>query len=123
MTIIYFILILGTTVFVHELGHFIFAKKYGVTYQAVSKWENGKNIPDISLLKQISEDFNIDIKDLLDGKKSEIKKVDNSSINIEYEQVFNLGFAVSKVTNEIGETEYFEYDFSNNENRNICLRI
>lgn len=30
MTIIYFILILGTTVFVHELGHFIFAKKYGV---------------------------------------------------------------------------------------------
>ena len=30
MTIIYFILILGITVFVHELGHFIFAKKYGV---------------------------------------------------------------------------------------------
>ena len=53
-----------------------FAKKYGVTYQAVSKWENGKNIPDISLLKQISEDFNIDIKDLLDGKKSERKKID-----------------------------------------------
>ena len=30
MTIIYFILILGVTVFVHELGHFMFAKKYGV---------------------------------------------------------------------------------------------
>lgn len=30
MTIIYFILILGITVFIHELGHFIFAKKYGV---------------------------------------------------------------------------------------------
>ena len=27
---IYFILILGTTVFIHELGHFMFAKKYGV---------------------------------------------------------------------------------------------
>lgn len=27
MTIIYFILILGTTVFIHELGHFLFAKK------------------------------------------------------------------------------------------------
>lgn len=27
MTIIYFLLILGTTVFIHELGHFIFAKK------------------------------------------------------------------------------------------------
>jgi membrane-associated protease RseP (regulator of RpoE activity) len=27
MTFIYFILILGITVFIHELGHFIFAKK------------------------------------------------------------------------------------------------
>ena len=28
------------------------ANKYGVTYQAVSKWETGKNIPDISLIKE-----------------------------------------------------------------------
>lgn len=45
-----------------------FAEKYGVTYQAVSKWENGKNIPDISLLKQICDDYNININDLLDGR-------------------------------------------------------
>ena len=44
------------------------AEKYGVTYQAVSKWENGKNMPDISLLRKISEDFNINIEDMLDGK-------------------------------------------------------
>lgn len=30
MTIVYFILILGVTIFVHELGHFIFAKKAGI---------------------------------------------------------------------------------------------
>lgn len=30
MTIIYFILILGITVFIHELGHFLCAKKFGV---------------------------------------------------------------------------------------------
>ena len=30
MTLIYFILILGVTIFIHELGHFIFAKKAGV---------------------------------------------------------------------------------------------
>ena len=30
MTLIYFILILGITVFIHEFGHFIFAKKFGV---------------------------------------------------------------------------------------------
>ena len=40
----------------------------GVTYQAVSKWENGKNLPDISILQNISEKFNIDIETLLTGK-------------------------------------------------------
>ena len=30
MTIIYFMLVLGVTVFIHEFGHFIFAKKAGV---------------------------------------------------------------------------------------------
>ena len=60
-----------------------FAEKYGVTYQAVSKWENGKNIPDISLLKQICDDYNININDLLEGKNSEntqSKKVNNKKI-------------------------------------------
>lgn len=47
-----------------------FAEKYGVTYQAVSKWENGKNIPDVSLLKEISKDFNVNIEDLLEGRVS-----------------------------------------------------
>lgn len=45
-----------------------FANKYGVTYQAVSKWENGKNLPDMSLIKQICNDYNIDINELLDGE-------------------------------------------------------
>lgn len=45
-----------------------FADMFGVTYQAVSKWENGKNIPDILILKDISKKFNIDINDLLDGE-------------------------------------------------------
>ena len=56
-----------------------FALKYGVTYQAVSKWENGKNIPDISILKQMCEDFQVDLNDLLEGVtviKRNGKKVD-----------------------------------------------
>ena len=44
-----------------------FADKYGVTYQAVSKWENGLNIPDITLLKEICDDYNLDINFLLSG--------------------------------------------------------
>lgn len=46
-----------------------FAEKLGVTYQAVSKWENGKNMPDITLLKEISNILNVNIEELLTGKK------------------------------------------------------
>ena len=46
------------------------ADKYGVTYQAVSKWERGINLPEISLLKQISKDFNVSIDDILEGELS-----------------------------------------------------
>ena len=51
-----------------------FADKYGVTYQAVSKWERGLNMPDTALIKQMSKDFNISIEELLEGKYTSPKK-------------------------------------------------
>ncbi len=53
------------------------ARKYGVTYQAVSKWENGQNYPDITLLKEISKDFNVNIEDILSGELNSKKKKKN----------------------------------------------
>lgn len=44
------------------------ADKYNVTYQAVSKWENGKNMPDTALIKQMSEDFNVSLEEIFDGE-------------------------------------------------------
>ena len=49
------------------------ADKLGVTYQAVSKWENGKNVPDVSILKEMSKMFNVDIDEILDGEKKNKK--------------------------------------------------
>ncbi len=50
-----------------------FASSLNVTYQAVSKWETGKSIPDISTLQLISKKYNIDINELLDTKVSSKK--------------------------------------------------
>ena len=50
-----------------------FADKYNVTYQAVSKWENGKNMPDTLLIKKICDDFNLNIEDLFNGEISKKK--------------------------------------------------
>lgn len=47
-----------------------FAEKYHVSYQAVSKWENAKSIPDIAILKQICEDYNISLDTLTKNKNS-----------------------------------------------------
>ena len=58
----------------NNLSQSAFAKKYGVTYQAVSKWENGKNIPDLSIIKQICSDYDISLEELLDGTTKETRK-------------------------------------------------
>ena len=55
------------------------AKKYGVTYQAVSKWENGINLPDITLLKEMSKDFEVNIEDILAGEIKTKKKSNNKA--------------------------------------------
>ena len=55
-----------------------FGDKYKVTYQAVSKWERGINIPDISLLREMSKDFNVSLESILDG---EIKEQGTSDLN------------------------------------------
>ena len=51
------------------------ADKYGVTPQAVSKWETGKNIPDIGILKEICNDNNLKIDEFLNAKSMKRKNV------------------------------------------------
>lgn len=47
-----------------ELG-----EKLGVTEKSVSNWENGRNMPDISLFKPLCNELNITLNDLLSGEK------------------------------------------------------
>jgi len=56
------------------------ANKIGVTDRAISKWENGRGTPDISLLIPLSNELNITLLELLNGEKTENK--DNVVINL-----------------------------------------
>lgn len=69
------------------------ADSLGVTYQAVSKWENGKNLPDISILKKISEDYKIDIEEFLNGNYS-TKNRQPKNILIFTSIIFLLGIII-----------------------------
>ena len=50
------------------------AKKLSVTNQAISKWENGRGIPDVEMLKQLSVIFNVNVDDILNGEQQLPKK-------------------------------------------------
>lgn len=45
------------------------SEKLGVTDRAVSNWENGKNMPDLSLFKPLCDMLDITINELLSGEK------------------------------------------------------
>ena len=45
------------------------AEVFGVSGRTVSRWETGSNLPDLSMLIQIAEYYDVDIKDILDGEK------------------------------------------------------
>lgn len=47
----------------------------GVSYQAVSKWERGENLPDTMILKELAHLYNISVDELLNGVLEEKKEI------------------------------------------------
>lgn len=50
------------------------AEKLGVTSKSISRWENGKTMPDVSLFEPLCKELNITINELLSGKKIDKKE-------------------------------------------------
>ena len=50
------------------------AEKLGVSDRTIGNWENGRNMPDLSLFKPLCEELNISINDLLSGEKLKKEK-------------------------------------------------
>ena len=45
------------------------AEKLGVTDKSIGNWENGRNMPDLSLFKPLCDELDITINDLLSGER------------------------------------------------------
>ena len=62
------------------------AEKLGVTDRAVSNWENGKNMPDLSIFKLLCDELNISINELMSGEELDdsryIKKLEENIITM-----------------------------------------
>ena len=49
------------------------AKQFNVSNRSVSRWETGSNLPDISLLVEIADFYDVDVREIIDGeRKSEM---------------------------------------------------
>lgn len=53
-----------------------FAKKFNVTRQTVSNWENEKSYPDLHTLVKISDEFNLSLDILLKGNPTMVNDID-----------------------------------------------
>ena len=49
------------------------AGKFGVTQRSVSRWENGNTMPDISVLIELADFYDVDIRELLRGERKSEK--------------------------------------------------
>lgn len=79
-----------------ELTQEQFAEKLGVSRRTVSRWETGTNMPDLDLLMEIADYYQVDLRELLDGeRKSE------------------------KMNKELEETVLKVADYSNEEKRKL----
>ena len=62
----------------HGLSQEQFADQFHVTRQTVSNWENNRNYPDMTSLRQISETFGISFDTLLKEDEVYLQRVDDS---------------------------------------------
>ncbi len=68
------------------------AEKLGVTSKSISRWENGNTMPDYSLLKDLCNELDINVNELLSGKK--IKE--NDYMNKSEENLIKLRKQIDK---------------------------
>ena len=45
------------------------AEKFGVSSRSVSRWENGNTMPELGILVELADFYDVDIKEMIDGDR------------------------------------------------------
>ena len=102
------------------------AEQLGITKNAVSKWERGLCLMDMSLLEPLSKILKVTVNEILAGEKIERndlpQKADENIINIAKKEVENLkSIKMGTLGMTIASTILIIYGLINDLNINICL--
>lgn len=68
------------------------AEKLGVSDRTVGNWENGRNLPDVSLFKPLCNLLNITVNDLISGER-----VDNNQEKFEENLINTINYSNKKI--------------------------
>lgn len=76
------------------------AEKFSVSRRTVSRWETGSNLPDLDILIEMADYFNVNLRELLDGERR-----------------------IEKMDKELEETVLKVADYSNEEKKKLTKRM
>lgn len=80
------------------------AEKFNTTNRSVSRWETGKNLPDISLLVELADFYDVDVREIIDGERKsemmdkEVKEVAEKMADYSDEQSGRLLIWVRRIS-------------------------
>lgn len=72
-------------------------EKLGVSNKTISRWENGNYMPDLSLLKPLSEELGITLNELLSGEKIEKENIEEIT---EKSLINTIDYTKKKISDE-----------------------
>ena len=49
------------------------AEMYGISSRSISRWENGKTLPDIGILVELADYYDVDVREIIDGERKSEK--------------------------------------------------
>ena len=67
----------------HNLSQEQLADKFNVSSRSISRWENGNTMPDISIMIELADFYDVDIRDLLRGERKSEKMEENLKETLE----------------------------------------
>ena len=69
------------------------AEKFEVSARTVSRWETGINMPDLSILVQLAEYYDVELRELLDGERSQTM---NKEMKVRFMVIFFIAVLTVK---------------------------
>lgn len=73
------------------------AEKLGVSDRTIGNWENGRNMPDLSLFKPLCNELNISLNDLMSGEKVKEKEYQDK---LEENIINTINYTNKKIENK-----------------------